>query len=415
MRQIQIGLLLGLRQIQKANIWATTLIITIVLFTFLNLVVLSGILLGIVDGSLYQVRTEALGDVTVTPLDGETKIKDTQTFLKKLDSYHEIEAYSLRYSDLATIEANYKERYDFTQDPDIIAVTLTGIDPELESNTTRMSQLVSEGEFLQPNESGYVLLGKYNVDRYADEFGNVFDSLKDIYPGDKVLISVGEYTREFTVKGILDSKVDHVSVGVYISDTDFRRLFDRVDLNANQIVIKTSEGYSEEVVRNRLQDAELNQLGKINSFEEEIPKFVIDVRDTFSLLSIIAGATGIVVASITIFIVIFINALSNRRQIGILKAIGITQRTIEYAYVTQAFLYTFIGSAIGMSVTYLGLIPYFLANPIDFPFADTSMSISVSDMLIRSCVLITTASFSGFMAVWIIARRNTLDSILDRK
>jgi putative ABC transport system permease protein len=415
MRQIQIGLLLGFRQIQRANKWATTLIITIVLFTFLNLVVLSGILLGIVDGSLYQVRTEALGDITVSPHDGETKISQTEVFLKKLDGFHEIESYSPRYSDLGVIEANYEQRYDFTLDPDVIAVTLTGINPDLESQTTRMAELVAEGEFLSSDESGYILLGKYNVDRYAEEFGNVFDSLKDIYPGDKVMISAGEQTREFTVKGILDSKIDLVSVGVYMSDTDFRRLFNRVDLNANQIVIKTSPGYGEELVRDRLTDTDLNQLAEINSFNEEIPKFVVDVRDTFSLLSVIAGATGVIVASITIFIVIFINALSNRRQIGILKAIGVTQRTIEYAYVTQAFFYTFIGSAIGMAITYFGLIPYFLANPIDFPFADTSLSVGVTDMIIQSTILITTASFSGFIAVWIIARRNILDSILDRK
>ena len=48
---IRIGLLLGLRQIQRANIWTTILIVFVMMLTFLNLVAVSGILVGLIEGA----------------------------------------------------------------------------------------------------------------------------------------------------------------------------------------------------------------------------------------------------------------------------------------------------------------------------------------------------------------------------
>lgn len=415
MHELRIGLFLGLRQIQRASLWTTLLITTVVLFTFLNLIVLSGILSGIVDGALHEVRSQALGDITIKPLDGETRIKETERLLSELNTYHEIYSFSPRYTGLATIEANYKERRSLSDEPDIVAVTLTGIDPLAEARTSNLNTLVVEGAYLDPNESGYVLLGKYNVDRYAKESGDVFKSLKKVYPGDSVMITVNGESREFIVKGIIDSKVDLVSINVYIPDREFNRMFNRTDYNANQIAIRLNTGYDEYVVRDRLRQSGMATLAKINSFSEDIPKFIADVRDTFDILGLVTNAIGLVVASITIFIVIFINAFSRRRQIGILKAIGITHRTIEYAYVTQAAVYTILGSGIGILIAYYGLVPYFYENPIDFPFSNVSISMSFGGMVMRAGTLFAVTLVAGFIPAWMIVRQNTLDSILGRK
>lgn len=415
MRELRIGLFLGLRQIQKANAWATVLIVVIVLFTFLNLVTLSGILIGIVDGATNEIRQQALSDVVITPLGDNVEIEESYKLISELKNFDEIEAFSPRYIESAVIEANYKERRDLSEDPDIIVNNIIGLNVEAEKQTTDLSTLVVEGSFLKEDEIGYVVLGKHNVDRYADEYETVFDSLKNIYPGSKVLITSGAQTREFTVKGIIASKVDMVSIGVYMTELDFRRMFNRVNHNVNQIVVKISPGYTGVVVRDRLRNAGLSELAEINDFEEVEPKFVVDVRNTFTLLGLIVGITGIIVASITIFIIIFINALSRRQQIGILKAVGITRKTIEYAYITQAFIYAAVGSTLGILITQFILVPYLLQNPIDFPFSDVSLSVSLTGMIYKGIVLTAVACIAGFVPVWIIARKNTLDSILGRK
>jgi putative ABC transport system permease protein len=415
MRELRIGLFLGLRQIQRASLWTTLLIITVILFTFLNLVAVSGILIGIVDGALQETRTQAIGDVAISPLEGETRILETERFLEELSAYPEIEAFSPRYVGLATIEANYKERRSLSTEPDIVVVNITGIDPEEENRTSGMASLIGEGEYLDSKESGYILLGKYNVDRYAAEFGDVFESLDNIYPGDTVRVTVGTETREFIVKGILDSKVDMVSMAVYMPEREFRRMFNRADHNTNQISIRLQPGEDENVVRDRLKQSDLASLAQIKSFSEDIPKFIIDVRSTFDILGLFVGAIGITVASITIFIIIFINALSRRRQIGILKAIGITRRTIEFAYITQAAFYALAGSILGIILTQYMLVPYFMENPIDFPFSNASLSIDETGMFIRAGALLIVTLIAGFVPAWMITRQNTLSAILGRK
>lgn len=415
MRAFRIGVFLGWRQIQRASIWSTSLIVVIILFTFLNLVTLSGILLGIVDGAVDQVRTRALGDINASPLAGETRILETDRFLQTLSTYPEVKASSARYAGLVTIEANYQERRSLSQDPDVIAINLTGIDPIAEAAATGLNELVTEGEYLDPNESGYILLGKYNVDRYAEEYGDVYDSLKNIHPGSSVRVTVGDETREFIVKGIINSKIDLISVSAYIPELEFRRMFDRYDHNANSIIVRLDPTADPLAVKDKLRTSELGTLADITYFDQDIPKFIADVKDTFNKLTLIVGVIGVTVASITIFIVIFINALARRRQIGILKAIGITRRTIEFAYVTQAAFYVIIGSVIGMVITKFGLVPYFIEHPIDFPYADTSLMVDDAGLLVRFVILFAVALVAGFVPAWMITRQNTLDAILGRK
>jgi len=415
MHALRIGLFLGFKQIRRANLWATILVIIIILATYMNLVALSGVLLGIVEGALNGVRTESIGDVSIIPLDGETRILETDRVLEVLSTYSSVEAFSARYEGFATIQAKQENVQRVEQDPNVIAVTITGIDPIAEAETTNLDKSVIEGEYLNPDETGYILLGKLNIDRYADEFGSVFDSLDGVYPGDTVQVTVGNSVREYIVKGIIDSKVDFVSVSVFIPANEFRRVFERLDHNANQIAVRLKPSQDENVVRDRLRASDLAQLAKINSFTEDVPKFIADVRDTFQMLSLIVGIIGVMVASVTIFIVIFTSALANRKQIGILKAIGIRRRAIEYAYMTQAVFYVIVGSVIGIVITKFFLVPYFINNPIDFPFADASLYVTDMGLLSGFFILILVAILAGFIPVWLIVRQNTLDIVLGRK
>ena len=109
-------------------------------------------------------------------------------------------------------------------------------------------------------------------------------------------------------------------------------------------------------------------------------------------------------ASITIFIIIFINALSRRRHIGILKGIGIERRVIEIAYVAQAAFYALTGSVLGALVTYGFLVPFFAANPIQFPFSDGILSADPETTFYKFLVLFGITLIAGFVPAWMIAK-----------
>jgi len=416
MLRFRIGIFLALRQLQKASLWTSFLIVTVITMTFLNLVVVGGILMGIVEGAVTASRDQKFADVILTPLAGESRIKQTNVILSDLSTFPEVASYSTRLDGFATIEANYKERRDLTIEPDIIAVTLSGINPDLEAKTVSLPAIISEGTYFEPGESGYILLGKYAVDRYAEEFGDVFPSLENIFPGTVVRVATpGGQSEEFIVKGIINSKIDNVSLSMYIPELEFRRLFGRADNDVSQIVIKTTAGYTDEDLKAALLKRGIDQHAQIETFAEAAPKFINDVADTFSKLSLFVSVVGLVVASITIFIVIFINALARRRQIGILKAIGISRRSITYAYTIQAAIYAFTGAVLGVLITHYALVPYFINNPIDFPYADAALNISTTTIVYQLLALMVVTVMAGFAPAWMIVRQKTLDSILGKK
>lgn len=411
----RIGMLLGLRQIQHTSLWTTTLIITVITFTFLNLVVVSGILIGIVDGSLAMMRQEASGDLVIKPFADKSRVLQTEEALDILKNINEVETYSPHYIGQAIIEANYKNRWDLNAEPDSIAVNITGIDPEQEDSLTNLRANVVEGEYFDPDDSGYILIGIYNVDRYTDIFGDEFQTLQNIFPGDAVRVVVGDHSEEFIVKGLIESKADPVSYKIFIPEKEFRRLYERVDHNANQIVVRIAPDADELEVKNILQNTDISKYGRIETFSESIPQFIKDIVKTFGILGVFIGGIGIIVATITVFIVIFINILARRRQIGILKAIGITEESIEYAYAIQASLYACIGSILGVLLTLFVIVPYFDAHPIDFPYANVTLSISTWGIAYRCFLIFVVTLIAGLIPAWIIARGNTLNAILGRK
>ncbi len=415
MKNLRIGFLLGLRQIQRANKWTTALIIFVMMLTFLNLIAISGVLVGLITGAERAVRAESLGDIILSEKDGEDTILETETILRELEAFPEIESYSVRFDGGGVLEANYKERRDLKGERDIASVTVTGIDPLLEDSMSNLSKNVIKGEYLDPTEEGYILIGAYYTKEYAQQFGDIFDTVENIEPGVTVRLTVGENSKEFIVKGIVQSKVDEVSLNTYIPEREFRRLFDRTDRNADQIVVRVQPETTDTAVKEALLTSGIGTYAKIQTFEEGKPKFITDIKNTMNLLGTFIGSIGIVVASITIFIIIFINALSRRRQIGILKGIGIERRAIEIAYVLQAAFYALIGSLLGALLTYGFLIGYFERNPIKFPFSDGILVAPPDETFVRFIILFLVTLAAGFIPAWLIVRQNTLNSILGRK
>jgi ABC-type antimicrobial peptide transport system permease subunit len=121
-----------------------------------------------------------------------------------------------------------------------------------------------------------------------------------------------------------------------------------------------------------------------------------------------------VVASITIFIVIFVNAITRRKFIGILKGIGISSQAIEIAYVFQSLFYAVLGIGIGLLFLYGFLVPFIAANPIKFPFSDGILVAEVPATFFRVFLLSVATLVAGYVPARIVVKKNTLDSILGR-
>jgi ABC-type lipoprotein release transport system permease subunit len=411
---IKVGIFLGVRQLKRANRWTTGLIIFIMTLTFLNLVVVSGILIGLIVGGNNANREQYTGDVIMTTLSGKTDITKTQDILSTIRSNEKFIQYTERFLSGGTVEANYKTRSDFNSKQDTAGTQIAGIDPIRENDFSNISKYVLEGEFLNPSESGYVVLGSNLLRRFSSSFGDGFDSLDGTYPGDTVKISVNGKTQEFIVKGIVKSKVGEVSIRAFITQGDFLRLVDRGSLNANEIALRHTATISDDQAKDILIGSGFDQYAKVQTATEAIPDFLNQIKLAFGVLGNMIGAIGIVVASITIFIVIFINAVTRRKFIGIMKGIGVSSQAIQISYLIQSLFYAVSGSIVGTIILYGLLVPAFQAHPVNFPFSDGILVAEPSGTAIRIGILLVVTLIAGFIPARMIVRKNTLDSILGR-
>jgi ABC-type lipoprotein release transport system permease subunit len=381
--------------------------------TFLNIVVVSGVLIGLIEGSVSGWREKYTGDVFISTFTEKKYIENTQKVLSVVENTPGIENYSTRYADGGTIESNWKKKIDITDKGETAGVTFVGVVPSKELSVTGIDKDLIEGEFINNNDFDKVVLGYLTLKRFLPFEAAGFTAI-NAQIGDKILVKIGDVTREVYVKGIIKTKVDENDRRVFFPAAQLRQMIGRDDFNVDEIAIKLKEGVEPIEVRDRLIALGLDKYAKIETYEDAQPKFLDDIKKTFALLGNVISSIGLAVASITVFIVIFINALTRRKFIGILKGIGIDRRAIEVSYIFQSFFYAVIGSLIGLFVVYALLVPYFDANPINFPFSDGILVATLSGTMIRLTILIVITIIAGYIPARLIVRQNTLDSILGR-
>lgn len=411
---IRVGFYLALRQLRRASLWTTGLIVFVMLLTFLNLVVVTGILVGLIEGINESYRTQYTGDVIVSALPTKNYIEDTPGVVAFLERLPHVALLTERYQTGGTIEANYLARTDLTEKPNATGAQVIGIDPIAENAFTNLSTHIIEGQYLAEDDYDQILVGNFLLAKYAFGEQPGLTPLTDVGPGTKVRLTINGVTREMTVKGVIKSKIGELGMSIFMPAAELRTLMGRSDQNVAQIAIRLVPGSDPVAFKGLLLDSGIGERAKVQTFEDSIPNGVADIKNTFAMLGNGFSSIGLVVAAITIFIVIFINAITRRKFIGILKGIGISGEAIEISYVFQSLFYAVIGSAIGLLILYGILVPTVAAHPIDFPFSDGILVAPVGGTAIRIGLLVLTTVIAGYLPSRMIVRKNTLDSILGR-
>lgn len=411
----KVGFFLAIRQIRRTSKWTNILVICVMTLTFLNLIVVNGILVGLIEGAVEAIKTHYIGDIFITSLREKNYVEQSSSIIAYAKNIPNITDISSRYLIPGKIEAEYKiPKKKVTDKGEEVGTTFAGIDPVAEEKVSDLANLLVEGEYLEPDDYDKVLVGGMLLRKYLDFDSPSFPVLKNVEIGSKIRITVGENSREVTVKGIVKSKVDEIDRRVFFTDTQLRSLIGKPDHGPGEISMRLSPSTDPNAIKTLLTNEGFNNLATIQTQDEAEPKFIKDMKETFSMLGTAISSIGLIVAAITIFIVIFINAITRRKFIGILKGIGIKATAIEWAYVFQAIIYAIIGTTLGIAIVFGFLKPYIDANPIDFPFADGILVATTTDTAIRVIVLMIATLIAGYIPVRLITKQNTLDAILNR-
>ncbi len=420
LRSLRVGFFLMLRYIKRGSIWTSILIITIMFLTFLNVVVVRGILVGLPVGATSTYKKEYSGDVIITPLPDQYHIDRTMEIEKTLPSIYGFDSYASRYMTSGVLVANYSRPKKESLIPDQVGVALVGVNPGKEDVVTGLSKLVVEGRYFTGDDRTGVLLGSQLLERYVGgtpEAGGTPEttgSIKDVYPGDTVKINIGNVTGEYTVVGVVKSKVGENSRRVFMLDKHLRKVINRSIDKKDEIAVRLKDGVDSGRYVEALIKSGAGEHAVIQTAKDAQGKFLDDIKETFDMLGNGIGLMGVIVAAITVFIMIFIVALNRQKQIGILKGIGINKLAIESSYVFLSILYAVVGISLGTIVLYVFIAPYLAVHPIDFPFAEGALVVPWNDTLVRSFILVFTTLLAGYLPARMIVQKNTINSILGR-
>jgi len=409
-----VGFFLASRNIRRGNPWTNVLIVFIMVFTFLNLVVVSGILVGLVEGVSQSIGDHFMGDIIISNLKQREYIEQSGFVIGIISAQSDVLGYTPRYISGGTIEPELKKLRKPSELPEKVSALFAGINPEQENAVASLSDLLVEGSYLEPDDYDQVMVGALLLKEYAGFESEAFPVLSDVSVGSKIRITVNGNVRDVVVKGILRSKVDEIDRRVFFVDSQLRGLIGRFDYNVDEIAIRLKEDADPVKVKEAILAGGAGEYAKVQTLQDAEPKFVKDIKNTFAILGAIISSIGLVVASITIFIVIFINAITRRKFIGILKGIGVHSKAIEFAYIIQSMFYALMGTVIGSALVFLVLKPYIDVHPINFPFSDGILVATPEGTLVRIGILFLATLLAGYIPARMVVKQNTLDAILGR-
>lgn len=416
---LSVGIFLALRDLKRSNPWTTLLIIAVIALTFFNMLFLNGILIGFADASIGTYPQYYSGDVFIIPATNKNTIADTNTILSVVKSLPTVKVVSVRNTAAGTLEYNYQNKVRASDLPESASGTVAGIDPVAENNMSNLSGALVAGSFLSPSDADEVVIGSNLIQKYATIRGAALavgtKILETADIGSRVRLSINGVQKEVTIKGVFTTNSIFVDSRIYMTESAFRELAGDFSLNANEIAIRLTPGASQDEAKKYiLRNLPPNEGVIVETSTEALPSSIYTIIQALGKLGSLVGAIALMVSAVTIFIVIYVNAITRRKFIGILKGIGISARAIELSYIFQALFYALCGITLA-SIFILGLLkPYFDLHPINFASINATLAISMSDVIPNAIALTITAFISGFIPAWLVTKENTLDAILGR-
>ncbi len=400
LEKAKVSFFLASRSITRGNKGITIFTVFVLTLIFVQLVLFSSILAGVTVQFNKLLVDFQTGNVVIEPREEERYIQDASALQKKIESFPEVTGTSARLKSSGAFR--YKERE--------MGATVYGVDPTEESFVTGIEGAMVSGEYLSKLDRGEIILGR----EVSGGFGAlmVSRSLDGVEVGDTVEVTIQGKTKEFRVKGIYTTLYFMVDSAAYISKSDMEEMLgiQNRDL-AQEIAIRTTEGTDEAVTREKLLSLGIKE--EVRTWRE-FAGILSLIGDTLGAIRNIMNAIGLLIAFVIIFVVIYVNIVNKKRQIGVQKAIGIEQNVIIASFVLQAMLYAGAGVIFGYLLMNYGITPYTVSHPVQVPAGAISLELDNFEALSRAILLFLASVIGSVIPAYKLANKNLLELIWEK-
>ena len=220
------------------------------------------------------------------------------------------------------------------------AVSIVGVETDKEGQITPVSENISSGRYLLPDDGDVIVIGRGLA------------NAMEIEVGDRITLvgnSTHEQTRQrtMTVIGIYDVGVPSVEKGtIYVSLAEAQSLFG-LDGQVTEIVVSLKQIGLEPGVMDAIEKSAPGY--EIESWETSIP----DLKKTMDMKTGVMGVFGVFmlgIAAIGILNLLMMAVFERTREIGIVGALGLKPREITFLFLLEGILIGLLGAAFGAAL-----------------------------------------------------------------
>jgi putative ABC transport system permease protein len=396
--RLRLSFFLGLRSLRRGSMGSLVMTVVIIGMVFTNMIFLPSVITGAINLFVDQTIEFQSGNIIIEPKEDAEVIEDLEDLLARVNRVPGV----LRAAPHNNIGGVMKFKGSR------LAGSVIAVRPRDEILVTGVSKMMKEGQYLGEGDTGVIIIGNY-VAGHKDKSEDLMPSLGGVRAGDSIDVEfTNGVVRTYRVNGIFETKSYLADQSVFITWDELESIKGQQVNQATEVLIRTVPGEDAEEVKFSLIGMGIQE--EIKTWHDLLGKAFAQVVQSYGVINSISTIVSIVIAIVVIFIVIMIKTLNNRRQIGILKAIGIHRTTITFSYVFQVIILAVMGILFGLFILF-AMDRYFAVYPIVFPDGDIRPAFTLADIVSNAVLLFIASAIAGLIPAWLIAREEILTAM----
>ena len=397
---IKVGILSAKSSIKRGNKKTLAFIIFVLALIFMNLVFLPS-MIGGVSGMFTDFMQYPYGDIVIEPMGDNPYINNADSVLQKVRAVPDVSAATKRLD--AGVSIQYKQK--------VVGSTITGLLPLEEYDVSNYHNIIVDGEFLGDLARDEIIIGAMLVEGY---FGSeTYDNLGGVRVGSLVDVTYSNgVVRTYKVKGIMEGTWEGTDLNALIHYKEIQDVFGLDGSEATSVVMRVKNPQDAAKVKGKIISVGVNEPVFTNA--EKSDAILRQAMQSIDMINVVSKYVSLIIGAALILIIIYINVLNRKKEIGILKAVGISPSSIVISYAFISMFYVVMGILAGLVLYFISMF-YFKANPVMFyeniklvPEIQVGLIInSIFTMLIMSVI-------AGIIPAWRVSKESILEAIWGR-
>ena len=400
LNDIKVGFVSAKSSIKRGNKKTLTFIVFVLALIFMNLVFLPSMIGGL-SGMFTDFMQYSYGDIVVEQGGDNPYINNVDNVLQKTRAVPGVKAATKRLNVGASIQ--YKQK--------VVGSTITGVLPSEEYYVSNYPNIIKEGDFLGDLSRDEIIIGAMLVEGY---FGSeIYDNLGGVRVGSFVNVTYSNcVVRTYKVKGIMEGTFELVDLNALVHYKEIEDVFGLDGSKATSVVIKVEDTADSAKVKEKIIGAGVKE--PVFTSDEKSDAILRQAMQSIDMINVVSKYVSLIVGASLILIIIYINVLNRKKEIGILKAVGITSRSIVISYACLSMFYVSLGILAGL-VLYFVLMYFFTVNPVTFYETITIIPEIQGGLIIQSIfTMLVMSVIAGILPAWRVSKGSILEAIWGR-